>query len=647
MLRIDDIFSTGGPIAKHHPAYETRRQQVNMANAVASALSLNRHLVVQAGTGLGKTFGYLIPAIIHARTDRKRIVVSTKTLNLQDQIFKKDIPFLQQVFGGRLPFVAVLAKGRGNYICRRKMEYIRTFDRGLLTRESQIKELREMQNLLRSKDFAGDREQLPFHPAGDLWQHVCGEGDNCLRRACPYFADCYYYIARRAQAQADIVVANHALFFADLAVRKDAKMVQEQAVLENYDAVVFDEAHNLEDAATDFFSRRVSPGDIRRATAAINAGLRGTLLSVSPESGRLVEVLSQRLVQETDFFFLQFDKAMRLLPADKYPHVLKSHLVELIQALAEHTAGGNEEQTALAAQFCQRLIRIDDNLGFILERRGGDEEYAYWVEVGEEGVVLVSAPVSMEEDLREHIFARIPAVVLTSATLSSILLRRVGLGKCDLLRLDSPFDYAKNALLYLPKDARDPREEVFDEYAAEKIAQIVRVTRGRALVLFTSSRSMQAAFEKLASLCREGFTVLMQGSASRSTLMHSFTTSSQAVLLAVASYWEGFDVPGEALSCVILVRLPFGVPTEPITQARIEHMERKGEDAFSTYSLPQATLKLKQGFGRLIRTTRDKGVVAILDARVQSKSYGRAFLKELPPARITHALEDVKELLNL
>ncbi|MBT9133654.1 MAG: putative ATP-dependent helicase DinG [Firmicutes bacterium] len=644
-MRIEDIFGTGGPIAKHHPTYETRRQQVSMANAVASSLSLNRHLVVQAGTGLGKTFGYLVPAIIHARTAKKRIVISTKTLNLQEQIFKKDIPFLQKVFSTRLPFVAVLAKGRSNFICRRKMEHIRTFDRGLLTQESHIKELREMQDLLGNKKFSGDREQLTFHPAPDLWQHVCGEGESCLRRVCPFFADCFYYMARRAQSQADIVVANHALFFADLAVRKDAGFLHEQAVLEDYDAVVFDEAHNLEDVATDFFSRRVSPGEIRRTTAAISAGLRGMLVSDNAESGRIVEALIQNVTHEAGFFFLQFSKAMRLMPGDKYPHVLKPHLVELIKALAELTAGANEEQTALAMQLCQRLTRIDETLDFILERRGGDEEYAYWVELGEEGVTLVSAPVSMEDELREHIFARISAVVLTSATLSSVLLRRVGLDKCDLLRLDSPFDYAKNALLYLPKDAKDPREETFDEYAAAKIAEIVRVTQGRALVLFTSFRSMQEAFERLAPLDREGFTVLMQGNASRSTLMHRFTTSSQAVLLAVASYWEGIDVPGEALSCVILVRLPFGVPTEPITQARIENMERKGEEAFSAYSLPTAILKLKQGFGRLIRTAEDKGVVAILDGRVQNKGYGRAFLKELPPARITHALDDVKELL--
>lgn len=617
-----------------------------MANAVANAFSLNRHLVVQAGTGLGKTFGYLVPAIIYARTAKKRIVVSTKTLNLQDQIFKKDIPFLQRVFGSRLPFVAVVAKGRSNFICRRKMENIRTFDRGLLTQESQVKELREMQNLLSNDEFKGDREQLPFHPAPDLWQHVCGEGDSCLRRACPSFGDCYYYIARRAQAQADIVVANHALFFADLAVRKDAGFLHEQAVLEDYDAVVFDEAHNLEDVATDFFSRRVSPGEIRRTTAAITAGLRGILVSDNALAGRAVEALVQRLAQETDFFFLQFDKAVRLLSADKYPHVLRPHLVELTKALADLTAGASEEQTALAAQLCQRLSRIDDNLDFILERRGGDEEYAYWVELGEEGVALVSAPVSMEEDLREHIFERISAVVLTSATLSSILLRRVGLGKCDLLRLESPFDYTKNALLYLPDDARDPREDAFDEYAAAKIEEIVRVTQGRALVLFTSFRAMHGAFERLTSLEGEGFTILMQGKASRGALMNRFTTSSQAVLLAVASYWEGIDVPGEALSCVILVRLPFGVPTEPITQARIEHMERKGEDAFSSYSLPQAILKLKQGFGRLIRTAEDKGVVAILDGRVQNKGYGRAFLKELPPARLTYALDDVKELFS-
>jgi len=645
-LRIEDIFGTKGPIAKHHPAFEARQGQVRMANAVAEALTQERHLVVQAGTGLGKTFGYLVPAIVYARAERKRIVVSTKTISLQEQLFKKDIPFLHQALGSRLPFVAVLAKGRSNFLCRRKMEHIKTLDRGFLTQESQVRELREIQSLAGRKEFSGDREQLPFHPAPDLWGQVCGEGEACLRRVCPHFTDCFYYASRRAQSQADIVVVNHALFFADLAVRKDTGFSQEQAVLEDYDAVIFDEAHHLEDVATDFFSRRVSPTDVRRTAAAITAGLRGPLVSDNLELGRIVEALVGRLNHEADFFFLQFSKAMRLMPEDKYPHVLSTHLRELSKALADLAAGASEEQTALAAQLCQRLNRIDDNLDFILDRQGGEQEYAYWVELDGVEVSLVSAPVSMEEELRQHIFERVKTVVLTSATLSSPLLRRVGLGKCHLMRLDSPFDYAKHALLYLPKDAVDPSEAAFDEYAAAKIEEIVRVTHGRALVLFTSFRSMEAAYDRLTALDAQGFTVLKQGSASRSTLMQRFTTQSMAILLAVASYWEGVDVPGAALSCVVLVRLPFGVPTEPITQARIEQLERKGEDAFSAYSLPQATLRLKQGFGRLIRTAEDKGVVAILDRRVQSKGYGRSFLKELPPARVTHELEDVRELLS-
>lgn len=649
-LQVEDIFAVNGPIAMAHPTFEARKGQVAMANAVKNALISKRHLVVQAGTGLGKTFAYLVPSIVCALSEKKRIVVSTKTISLQEQIIKKDIPFLQKALGSRYPFVAVLAKGRGNFLCRRKMDYLQSYDRGLFTERQMVDDVRELQKLVQSNKLAvGDREELTFHPSGELWQQVCGEGDSCLRRACPYFDICYYYSSRRAQIKADIVVVNHALYFADLAVRKEADFEQEQAVLEDYDAVIFDEAHNLEDVATDFFSRRVSAVRIRLTTSALMASFRvGGILAgfEGAESVRMLDTLVTRLNTEASFFFGQFTEGKRMSESDQYANILREPLSLVARAITDLQGGGNsEEQDAYLTLLYERINRIADDLTFILERQGGTEEFAYWIELEDREPSLVSSPVSMEEELRENIFKRIESVVLTSATLSSVLLRRVGLERCDLLRLDSPFDYQSNALLYLPKDALDPRDAAFDDYTAAKVREMVYVTGGRALVLFTSYKSMNAVYDKLAPLSGEGYTLLKQGAGSRSDIMRSFVTGERSVLLAVASYWEGIDVPGEALSCVILVKLPFSVPTEPIMQARFEHMERKGEDAFRTYSLPQAVLKLKQGFGRLIRTATDRGVVAILDHRVQSKFYGKAFIKDLPPARITYDLEDVRKLL--
>ncbi len=319
----------------------------------------------------------------------------------------------------------------------------------------------------------------------------------------------------------------------------------------------------------------------------------------------------------------------------------------LAETIVELKGGENsDEQDAHIAMLAERIGRIDRDLEFILSRPEGDK-FAYWVEAGSSDPALVAAPVSLFEDLREHVFRRIDTVILTSATLSSRLMKRIGVEKCHALKIDSPFDYARRALLYLPKNAMEPSESpIYDTYAAQQIEEIVAVTEGRALVLFTSYRAMHNVYERLSALKERGYVLLKQGDDSHGVTLQKFKTGHRTVLLAVASYWEGIDVPGEALSCVVVVRLPFNVPTEPIVQARCEALERLGGSSFYDYSLPQAVLRLKQGFGRLIRTVDDKGVVAILDDRLQKKSYGKVFLRELPPARLTHDLDDVRQLLS-
>ena len=651
-MKLEDIFAEGGLIARSHPTYEPRRGQVTMARAVDDALCRNHILVAQAGTGLGKTFAYLVPAVLFALRENKRVVVSTRTIGLQEQIYKKDIPFLQAALGPDHSFVAVLAKGRSNFLCRRKMDNLRSFDRGLLTEKRQVDELREIQRaVLEKKLKVGDREELSFQPSAELWPLVSGDGDACLRRMCPYVDMCYYYTSRRAQAKANVIVVNHALFFADIAVRKEPNFSPEQAVLEDYAAVVFDEAHHLEDVATDFFSVRVSMPRIRLATGAVTTSIRpGGMLSSPHLSARIpaFESAAMRVLNEAAHLFSTLGTPRRLYAHDCVENTVQKPLEDFIVAVAELRGGDNsEEQDAYIALLMERLARINLDLTFVLSRQGGEDKFAYWIESNQPDIAVVAAPVSLQEDLREHVFLRIQSVIMASATLSSRLLRRIGVDKCHMLKIDSPFDYANHALLYLPHNAMEPSESMlYDEYVASKVREIVAVTKGRALLLFTSFRSMNNVYALLDDLKTQGFTLLKQGEEARGATMHKFKTGRMTVLFAVASYWEGIDVPGEALSCVIVVKLPFAVPTEPIVQARCEALERQGESPFYAYSLPQAVLRLKQGFGRLIRTTADKGVVAVLDDRLQKKSYGKAFLKELPPARITHNLEDIRRLLT-
>ncbi|MBS3937332.1 MAG: ATP-dependent DNA helicase [Peptococcaceae bacterium] len=648
---MEDIFSASGKLARYHPQYEPRDGQLVMAKAVADALQSKHVLVAQAGTGLGKTFAYLVPAIMFALRENKRVVISTRTISLQEQVFKKDIPFLQRALAPEYVFVAVLAKGRGNFLCRRKMDSLRSYDRGILTEKAHVDELREIQRMVLTKSLkVGDREETGTRIATELWPLVSGDGDACIRRQCPYVDSCYYYVARRAQAKANVIVVNHALFFADTAIRKEADFTAEKAVLEDYAAVVFDEAHNLEDVATDFFSYRVSQPRVRLATTAVLGSFRplGVLNSVA-HGGILatIESAAQRLMSEAGLFFAALGEPRRLNTKDPIENTMKKPLQNLAETIVELKGGDNsDEQDAHIAMLVERMGRIDRDLEFILSQQEGDK-FAYWVEAGSSDQALVAAPVSLVEDLREHLIRRVDTVILTSATLSSRLVKRLGVETCQLLNINSPFDYARRALLYLPKNAMEPSESpLYDAYAAQQIEEIVAVTEGRALVLFTSYRAMHNVYERLSTLKEKGYVLLKQGDDSHGVTLQKFRTGHMTVLLAVASYWEGIDVPGAALSCVVVVRLPFSVPTEPIVQARCEALERLGGSSFYDYSLPQAVLRLKQGFGRLIRTVDDKGVVAILDDRLQKKSYGKAFLRELPPARVTHDLDDVRQLLS-
>jgi ATP-dependent DNA helicase DinG len=646
---LETIFASTGPIARTHPSFEEREGQVAMARAVEDALLSSSHLAVQAGTGLGKTFAYLVPALRFALTHKKRVVVSTRTLSLQEQLIQKDIPFLKNALGGQYPFIAVVAKGRGNYVCRYKMERLGGFDRGLFTSLEEVESLRDLRLALSSGGIeTGDREELG-RLGSEIWSFVAGDGESCLRRSCPFFSSCYYYAARRAQSKADLVIVNHALFFSDLAIRMESDFATEQAVLEDYDAVIFDEAHNLEDVATDFLGRTVDAGRVKRVTAYLAASFREGGMAYKPERESFatqLEAVGQKANAAAANFFSQFSDTKRLFPGDiSGIEELDGCLDDLRVTLVSLTGTGiNEEETAIFSALHLSAASLLGDYRHVVSLALPD--HAYWTEVGSGRTALHSAPITLEEKLRESIFERVSSVILTSATLSSALLRRVGAQDCPLVRLDSPFDYRRNCLLYLPNDAVLPTSPSFDEYTAGKVLQIARESRGRALVLFTSYKSMNAVYEVLNEKCSGEYPVLRQGDTTQRELVRRFRGEESPILLAVASYWEGIDIPGEDLSAVIIVKLPFAVPTEPITEARFEKIKELKGDPFTEYSLPQAVLRLKQGFGRLIRSKEDRGVVAILDRRLQTRYYGRKFIRDLPPARIVTSIADVADFFS-
>ena len=649
-MDMERIFGTGGPLARAHPAFEERPGQLSMAVAVEEAMAESCHLAVQAGTGLGKTFAYLVPAIRFALTHKKRVVVSTRTLSLQEQLMQKDIPFLKRALGREYPFIAVVAKGRSNYVCRFKMQRLEGFDRGLFTSLEEVESLRELRMAVSSGGIdTGDREELGRLGA-QVWTFVSGDGESCLRRHCPFFSSCFYYTARRMQAKADLVIVNHALFFSDLAIRMESDFETDQTVLEDYDALVFDEAHNLEDVATDFLGREVDPGRIKRVTSYLAASFREGGLAYKPERESFaaqLEAVGQKATSAASSFFSQFLETRRLFPGTIVGvEELDQCLDELRATLISLTGTGiNEEETAVFSGLHLSAASLLGDFRHVVSLALPD--HAYWAEVGSGRVALRSAPISLEDKLKGSIFDRVGSVIMTSATLSSALLRRVGVQDCPLLRLESPFDYRSNCLLYLPDDAMVPTSQDFDDYTSRKVLEIAGESRGRALVLFTSYRAMNAVYELVSQRCNGEYTVLRQGEMTQRELVRRFLDATQPILMAVASYWEGVDIPGEDLSAVIIAKLPFAVPTEPITEARFEKIREREGDPFHEYSLPQAALRLKQGFGRLIRSQDDRGVVAILDKRIQTRHYGRRFIRDLPPARIVTSLDDVAHFFTV
>ncbi|HZW48816.1 MAG TPA: helicase C-terminal domain-containing protein [Bacillota bacterium] len=659
MLALSDIFAREGLLAQRFPGHEHREGQLAMAEGIYQSLITGQPLAVQAGTGLGKTFAYLIPALLYAKAEGKRVVISTGTLQLQSQIVQKDIPALEKILEGELEFRTALVKGRNNYICMRKLTAFAQANQQIeLFREvSDAKQWPRILDLFYANGFqVGDKEEIPFRINDSLWMDIGSESDLCLRGRCPFYSDCYFYKARQKQKEADLLITNHALFFADLAVQRENEYSEDvEGVLAHYDAVILDEAQNAEDYATDHFSSEFTYGRCIYLSVAVRNALRpGGVLKWPDESDflRLEGLMETILRRSSDFLFHLAeqwpDKTTRLRKSGEIVDTLSMDFIQLqaeLKALTEISQ--NEEQKMTFRGLGMRTGQILNALEQLC-KMSELEQYAYWFENPDNRELrkmrLACAPVSVAEFMQEGLFSRMP-VVLTSATLASELISRLGLDKPTWLRLDSPFDYKNQARLYLPVDGPEPtnyNQAEFHTFVAQRVLELVHISSGRAFVLFTSYRSLEAVYELCRSKLKEwGYLTMRQGEKRRDEILRTFSADGHAVLFAVTSFWEGVDVQGEALSLVILVKLPFAVPTEPIQQARMEALQREGKEPFYSYTLPQASLRLKQGFGRLIRSKKDCGVIAVLDKRMRTKVYGRRFIRDLPPAPMIDQLTEV------
>lgn len=648
----DPVFGPGGLVSQFHDEYEYREGQIKMAEAIAHAFVEKKHLIVEAGTGTGKTLAYLIPAINESIRTKKRIVISTGTKNLQEQLMEKDIPFLQRILPKK--FSAAYMKGRSNYACINRIH--KSDDQPILDGIGEIDHFRAVREWSRDTK-TGDRAELTYLPENlSFWSRINAKSETCIGQKCVDFEPCFITRMRVTAEAADIVIVNHHLFFADLNVRGN----QFGKVIPDYGAVIFDEAHLIEDIAADYFGFQVSnfridelvrdAGMLPISDAMATAGILKTSSRIAGFSEQFWSRFTQARGQEGRFPLLADAFSQRTID-DDHPTPLGEAYKALDDSLLrlETEVDVYSDKMPEAESVVRRIRQTRFDLGFIVKQP--DRNFVYWLERRGRGVFLQASPVDVSSLLQEKLFDKVDTCVLTSATLSTngsfnFIRDRLGLtaGGTNSLVAPSSFDYEKQSILYLPKTMPDPRSAEFSQMAAIEIVKILQVTRGHAFVLCTSNQSMAALYELVSS--RIGYTCLLQGTMSKTGLLDRFRETPNAVLFATSSFWQGVDVRGEQLSCVIIDKLPFAVPSDPIVAARSKFIDDNGGRSFFDYSVPQAVIALKQGIGRLIRSSSDRGVIAILDPRLRTKAYGRDFLNSLPRMRITSDLTDAAAMLS-
>ena len=653
-----DLLAPGGGLHQAIPHYEDRAEQRAMSGAVARALADERPLLVEAGTGTGKTLAYLVPAL----QSGKRIVVSTGTRALQDQIARHDIPLLRSIL--TKPFSAVVLKGIGNYVCKRKLAEL--VSRSSVRAPDSLVASREDVSLAALVDWSsytetGDRAEVEWlSEAAPLWSEVTTTPDARIGPRCPHFEGCFITQARRLAEHAQLILVNHHLYFADRALRAAHPGAR---VLPDHDAVIFDEAHQLEDVATEHFGARISTHKLAELIRDAHLALASMPLWTGRASAEMIQTVERAGIHLFALIrtALVTDVAGRVpLPMGLFEQPERQtawfrldtaleELARVAEAEGEPSPDEDEAQGARASLtgLARRAREVRDDLAMIAEQR--QKSHVYWGEVRSNGTFLSASPIDVAELVRRHIVHAGPTPIFTSATLAaagdfSYTRSRLGLDEADELQVASPFDYERQAMLYVPRDLPSVADG-FSAEAAERTRDLLAITQGRAFLLFTSHRGLREAAARLAVL---PFPRLVQGDAPRATLIDRFRATPNAVLFGTSSFWEGVDVPGDALSLVVIDKLPFAPHTDPLIAARMQVCAEAGIDPFAQIQLPAAAIALKQGFGRLIRRRDDRGIVAILDGRIVTRMYGRVFLDTLPEGLPrTSALEQVRRWWNV